>query len=124
MWYRLRRADGSPDPCNAGTFVAADGPAKALHAGDLGLAEHGSWKSPRSKAEYPARWNLAAPALGLELEVTPALADQELDVSFRYWEGAVDVRGKRAGRELTGRGYVELVGYGDQELGSRLRAAR
>lgn len=124
MWYRLRRADGRLDPCNAGTFVAADGSARALLAGDLELAEYGKWKSPRSQAEYPARWKLAAAALDLELEVTPALADQELDVSFRYWEGAVDVRGRHAGRELLGRGYVELVGYGEQKPGERQRPAR
>jgi predicted secreted hydrolase len=39
------------------------------------------------------------------------LADQELDVSVRYWEGAVDVTGTRAGRTAAGVGYVELTGY-------------
>jgi len=45
--------------------------------------------------------------LGLDLEIAPVLADQELDVGTRYWEGAVVVAGKVAGR-----GYVEMVGYG------------
>jgi len=42
--------------------------------------------------------------------VRPVLADQELDTSVRYWEGAVDVA--RDGTPV-GRGYVELTGYGD-----------
>lgn len=124
MWYRLRRKDGSVDPCNGGTFVAADGSARTLRAGELELGEQGPWKSPRTGADYPDRWTLAVPELDLELEVTPALADQELDVTFRYWEGAVDVRGKHAGREVKGSGYVELVGYTEQKPGSLSRAAR
>jgi predicted secreted hydrolase len=47
----------------------------------------------------------------LDLDVRPALADQELDVSFRYWEGAVEIAGTRRGRPVGGRGYVELTGY-------------
>ena len=31
----------------------------------------------------------------------------------RYWEGAVGVAGTAAGRPVAGRGYVELVGYGE-----------
>ena len=121
MWYRLRRKDGSEDPCNGGSFVAADGSRTALVAGELTLEADQTWTSPRSKANYPAHWRLHCQTLGLELEVLPALADQELDTTFRYWEGAVDVRGSRAGRALGGRGYVELVGYTEQPLRSGLR---
>ena len=43
----------------------------------------------------------------------PRLADQELMVGPRYWEGAVGVAGTAAGRLIAGQGYVELVGYGE-----------
>jgi predicted secreted hydrolase len=69
------------------------------------------WRSPRSGARYPSRWRLRIPSEGLDLDVTPRLADQELDVSFRYWEGAVAVEGTRRGTPVTGQGYVELTGY-------------
>ena len=49
----------------------------------------------------------------LRLEVAPRLADQELIVGTRYWEGAVTVTGVAAGRPVSGQGYVELVGYGE-----------
>ncbi len=62
---------------------------------------------------YPSRWRLAIPGAGLRVEITPRLADQELIVGTRYWEGAVRVEGAAAGRAITGRGYVELVGYGE-----------
>jgi predicted secreted hydrolase len=47
----------------------------------------------------------------LDLRVRPVLADQELNLWVRYWEGAVDVTGSSRGRTVTGRGYVELTGY-------------
>jgi predicted secreted hydrolase len=62
---------------------------------------------------YPSRWRLAVPAAALDLEITPRLADQELIVGTRYWEGAVRLEGTADGRPIAGRGYVELVGYGE-----------
>jgi predicted secreted hydrolase len=45
--------------------------------------------------------------------VRPILANQELAVSFRYWEGAVDVTGTRRGQPIAGRGYLEMTGYAE-----------
>ncbi|EHQ51756.1 secreted hydrolase-like protein [Ectothiorhodospira sp. PHS-1] len=42
------------------------------------------------------------------MEIRAVRPDQEMDLSVRYWEGAVDVL--EAG-EVTGRGYVEMTGY-------------
>jgi predicted secreted hydrolase len=53
------------------------------------------------------------PGAALTLEIVPRLADQELIVGTRYWEGAVRVDGIADGRPIAGRGYVELVGYGE-----------
>jgi predicted secreted hydrolase len=117
MCYRLRRADSSRDPFDAGTFVHADGTSTALSAADLELSVERTWRSPRSAAEYPASWRIAVPSLELSLEVQPLIADQELDVDFRYWEGAVELRGKRGVLPVRGRGFVELVGYTDQRPG-------
>ena len=64
------------------------------------------------RAQYPSRWQLRATgAAPFELDVTPLLADQELRVLVRYWEGAVAVRGTRSGRPVTGYGYLEMTGY-------------
>jgi len=107
MFYRLRRKDGSADRFSAGAIVDATGSARALSLDDVTLEPVGAWTSPRSGAHYPARWRLRMAGLGLDLEISPVLADQELDVGTRYWEGAVVVAGTVAGR-----GYVEMVGYG------------
>jgi predicted secreted hydrolase len=113
MVYRLRRRDGAVDPYSTGALVAADGGTRPLAAGDVTLDARDHWTSPRSRVRYPSRWRLAIPSAGLSLEITPRLADQELIVGPRYWEGAVRVEGTDAGRPIAGRGYVELVGYGD-----------
>ncbi len=113
MYYQLRRRDGSVDPHSAGVLVAADGSYRRVGAGEVDLAVTGRWESPRDGALYPARWRLRV--ADLDLEVTPRLADQELDLLVRYWEGAVAVAGTAGGRPVSGRGYVELTGYAGGE---------
>ena len=46
------------------------------------------------------------------MEIQPLIPDQELAVSFVYYEGATTVTGTRDGKPITGVGYVELTGYG------------
>jgi len=110
MFYALRDRDGRRDPYSAGTWVAADGEARRLATAEVQIVATGSWRD-RTGARYPAGWRLSVPSLALEVRVRPVLADQELETSPRYWEGAVDVSGQREGHAVEGRGYVELVGY-------------
>jgi predicted secreted hydrolase len=113
MIYRLRRRDGSIDAHSAGSLIAADGATRPLAGGDVTLDPLDHWTSPRSRVRYPSRWRLTVPGSELTLEIVPRLADQELIVGTRYWEGAVRVDGIADGRPIAGRGYVELVGYGE-----------
>jgi predicted secreted hydrolase len=123
MFYQLRRADGSADPFSAGVWIDSAGRATRLTAQDVTVEVLDRWNSPRGGI-YPARWRLTVPSARLSLEVTPVLADQELDVSVRYWEGAVDVTGTRAGRTAAGVGYVELTGYAGTSLERARRTPR
>jgi predicted secreted hydrolase len=113
MVYRLRRRDGTADAHSAGSLIGADGATQPLALDDVTLEVLDHWTSPRSRVRYPSRWRLTVPGAGLTLEIAPRLADQELIVGTRYWEGAVRVDGRAAGRPIAGRGYVELVGYGE-----------
>ena len=125
MFYRLRRTDGSTDVFSAGTWIAADGTTAPLASTDVAIDGLDRWTSPIDGAVYPARWRLRSSALRLDLEVNPVLADQELDLNVRYWEGAVDARGTRNGNPVAARGYVELTGYAREPgAGSGLRPAR
>jgi predicted secreted hydrolase len=119
MLYALRRRDGSTDPASAGSVIAADGTSQPLLASDFAIEVLDRWASPRGGL-YPARWRLRVPSAGLDLEVVPVMADQELDTTPRYWEGAVDVRDQTAGGRAAGRGFVELVGYATGDRGATL----
>ncbi len=107
MAFQLRDATGTPTYGTA-TVVAPSGEAEKLTMGDFDLAVTRRWTSPHSGAVYPAGWTLNVPGQNLDLRVTPVLDDQELNVSVRYWEGAVRVEGEGGVR---GVGYVEMTGY-------------
>lgn len=109
--FHIRRADGSVDPFSAGTFIDVDGAVTPLTRDDFTIDVTARWRSPHSGAAYPAGWVVSAPSLGLRLTVEPWLADQELNVSYTYWEGAVQINGQRGDRAVRGNGYVELTGY-------------
>jgi len=111
MLYRMRRSDGTADPASSGTVVDSTGASRTLPLAEFQIAGSGGWRSPRSGARYPAAWRVRVPAEALDLSIRPLLADQELDVSFRYWEGAVSIAGTHRGRPVQGFGYVELTGY-------------
>ncbi len=110
MFYQLRRSDGSIDPFSSGTLTDPAGNATTLTQDAVILEVLDTWRSSRG-ARYPSRWRLRLPAQDLTVEIKPILANQELDVSIPYWEGAVDIDGSRDGYAINGRGYVELVGY-------------
>jgi predicted secreted hydrolase len=110
MFYALRDEDGRRDAHSAGTFVDAAGHATALMNEDVDIQVLRHWDSPRG-GSYPAQWKLTVRSLGLELQLTPQLADQELATQPRYWEGAVNATGTRGAVPVSAQGYVELVGY-------------
>jgi len=107
-------------PANA-TVAAPPGqlPIRILDARAAGLTVTGRWTSPASGVTWPSGWRLSFPDADLDLTLEPIFAAQELDISFRYWEGAVRVTGTATGEPVTGWGYAELTGYG--ATGSRLR---
>ena len=113
MVYLLRRRDGTVDQFSGGTLVAADGTAQRLEVGDVRVETLTHRTSPHSGVRYPARWRLSVPSAELGLELQPRLADQELRVGMRYWEGTVGVVRAKGGRAVVGQEYVELVGYGE-----------
>lgn len=119
MHYQLRRRDGSADLYSAGVDIPPQGEAVRLSRDEVHIEVLSTWRSPRSGTTYPARWRFSVPSRQLVLDITPAQADQELPVTVLYWEGAVRIHGTRAGQPITGRGYVELTGYGDAALQPR-----
>jgi predicted secreted hydrolase len=111
MLFQIRREDSSIDPFSSGTWISADGSTQQLALGDFEITVQNTWHSPHTGATYPAKWNISIPSQKLILEITPQLPDQELRVSYSYWEGAVRVQGRINDTIATGNGYVELTGY-------------
>ncbi len=111
MLYLMRTADGSVDYAS-GTLIDGQGVAEYLTMGDFVVDVLETWTSPSTDARYPSRWRVRLPSAGLDFELRGLAADQEnrsrLPGRVYYWEGAVEVSGG-----VTGRGFVELAGYGD-----------
>ncbi len=116
MFYSLRKNDGSRDPYSAGTWITADGHSMHLSNDDVSIDVEDHWDSPLG-GTYPMAWRVRIPQADLDLRLRPVLDAQELRTAVRYWEGAVDVVGRKAGMPVEGRGYVELTGYARRDPG-------
>ena len=118
MLGRLRRKDGSTDPYSAGTFVDKDGRGRHLTVSDFVVTPGPLWTSKETGGRYPVEWTVRVPPLGIEAAVTTRLPDQELTSKLSgmpvYWEGAIEISGKRGGAPLNGTGYLEMTGYAGQ----------
>ncbi|WP_405243108.1 lipocalin-like domain-containing protein [Lentisalinibacter salinarum] len=111
MYYRLRQTDGGSAPYSGGILVDPDGGVAARYGADQARLEAtGYWTSPETGVRYTVAWRLQVPHLGIDLAVTPRMPGQELDLSVRYWEGAITVEGERDGTPVTGVGYAEHAG--------------
>lgn len=115
MVYHIRDREGQPNAFSSGTFVDAEGNSTHLAREDFELEATAYWRSPQTGAEYPNGWRLRVPRFEIDITVAPTLKNQELDTRgttmIVYWEGTCNVQGTRAGDEIKGRAYVELVGY-------------
>ncbi len=113
MLYQLRDKNGSKDSHSSGTLISPDGQSRHILHHEFSITAKKFWTSPHTQATYPASWTLTLPEG--ELHVTPDFSDQELydlrSISGSYWEGSVSIKGKLQGKPVSGKGYVELVGY-------------
>lgn len=111
MFFQIRREDGSIDPYSSGTLVKPNGDVVGLAREDFEIEVQDSWRSSESGAEYPALWRVEIPGIDLQLQIQPSLPDQEMNLSYTYWEGAVDATGTSNGESISGVGFVEMTGY-------------
>jgi predicted secreted hydrolase len=112
MAFRMRGLNGEPRWAGA-TLQQADGGTQTLDFGDVTFTPGRKWVSPRTGIAYPVQWHVRAGSREFDLE--PLLDDQENDTRLStgaiYWEGAVRAYERR---QLIGRGYLELTGYGER----------
>lgn len=110
MYYQMRKNDGSPDVFSKGVLVDESGKSQLIKKDDVILTVKDNWLSP-TEEKYPSGWRLQIPEKEIDLNITPAVKNQLMNVAVRYWEGSVEIKGTRSGSIINGRGYVELTGY-------------
>jgi predicted secreted hydrolase len=126
-WFAINLADGTDlalslvrDPTGSTAFAYAtlrrpDGTVLNLPAEAFSVRATGRWASAKTGTVYPAGWRIVLPAERLSIDLTPTVADQELDArptsGVVYWEGSQRVTALRGGKPIAGEGYVELTGY-------------
>jgi predicted secreted hydrolase len=111
----VRDRDGTY-PLVYGTLVTRAGETRHLESDAFTVDVTDRWTSPTTGADYPAGWRIELPAESLVIDLSPTVAQQELDTRATtgvvYWEGSQLVEATRDGRALGGEAYVELTGYG------------
>lgn len=107
MLYQIRSKKGGIDPYSSGSLIESDGSVHSLSVDDFKIEALNTWKSSITGNVYPSRWLITIPRHRIALTVVPSQPNQELPLTFTYWEGAVRVEGDN----VTGNGYVELTGY-------------
>jgi len=112
MLYQIRLRDGAIDPCSSGKWIDRDGHTVDIANGEFVLQPTRFWTTADKRATYPIGWRLKIEKLGLDAEISTPVENQELNVGVRYWEGCVRVKGTRDQQGVTGKGYLELTGYG------------
>ncbi|MEW6731105.1 MAG: lipocalin-like domain-containing protein [Acidobacteriota bacterium] len=115
MAFQLRDKDGKPTRFSEVTLIETDGSLRRFSQQEFSITPLGSWTSQVTGTVYPSGWQLNIPTLEAELQIEPVLRAQELDTRGStmviYWEGATTIAGRLAQQPVTGRSYVELVGY-------------
>ena len=100
-----------------GSCVVVDEEGERTFYDGEGLLFEGSeiWQSTRTFQEFPTRWFLSVPEAELSLTMRAAFDDQELITLLSqpsFWEGKVVAEGERAGRDVSGSGFVQRRGFG------------
>lgn len=106
MFYRLREKSGTSSSRSAGKLVDEAGEV-TLRLEDVVLTPR-RWWSSSDGIRYPVSWELEIKPLQRRLLIDALVDDQEMDVSVRYWEGAVRIS---EDGKIVGQGYLEMTGY-------------
>ena len=115
MAYRIRRSDGTQDPCSSLTWVDQKGTLTRYLGKEFSIDSLSTWKSPRTKIRYPMGIRLCTEDPETKkmtvFFLLPLTKNQELVGSggLSYWEGACRVLNSH--QEEVGSAFLELTGY-------------
>ncbi|MBU1112218.1 MAG: lipocalin family protein [archaeon] len=123
MVFDIRGEKNLKKDVMGGTYVDKNSKKVDLKAGDFKIKILSKWTNPKTKITYPSGWEIEVPKLNINIKITPIVKGQEISRTITtpvsYWEGACTVEGKKGGKKIIGKSYVELTGY-DQRFLARL----
>ncbi len=105
MYYQLRDTNGNAHPNSGGNLTSLMGTQSAITPQQMRLEEEIYWQAPDGK-QYAIGWHMIFQENDWLIQAV--FDDQLMDVTFQYWEGAVEVLDSSSG-VLVGRGYLEMV---------------
>jgi predicted secreted hydrolase len=110
MLFQLRAAAHRENeaPFRHAVLISANGATRALDSERVVLEVLETRRV--AGRTLPLRWSVVLEEIGRRLEITARFDEQWMDVDFPYWEGVVIAQGE--GPLNSGRGYMELTGYG------------
>jgi predicted secreted hydrolase len=115
MLFLLRNEEGRLSQSSSGTFIDISGKPRHLTKDDFDVDILNTWKSPRSRAEYPVHWQISIIPLAIQITAKANVPDQEMrtlkTTGVTYWEGSISINGSVGKHPIKGSGYVELTGY-------------
>lgn len=118
MIYQIRNEQGERSGEATSALVLRDGTIEKIPSEQYEIRTTRTWTSPHTGGVYPMGWIIALPRYQGELRVEPVMEDQEMQTrrttGTSYWEGAIRLSGTWRGARVTGKGYVELVGYSER----------
>jgi predicted secreted hydrolase len=105
MYYQLRDQQGGTHASSSGNFTSLLGTQTGISPQAMALEELESWTAPDG-TNYTTAWRMRYG--NNDWIIRAAFADQLMDETFQYWEGAVYVLDANSNIPV-GRGYLEMV---------------
>ena len=98
-----------------GTYTDSAGRRFDLKSNQISIQELACWKSTKSKANYPTKWQIVVKDIDIAVQLEVAFPNQELKLNFApfmnfyYWEGMSYANGKIRDKQVHGKAYVEMT---------------
>lgn len=108
MLYQLRNSDGSRDTYSHAVEIDHTGTGVEIPIHNIELTTTRWWQSDDG-IRYPVAGKIYRTDTNETIVFEPLSDNQELDLTIRYWEGAILLTAPD-GKQV-GRGYMELTGY-------------
>ncbi len=108
MLYQLRRNDGSRDDFSHAVEIDQNGNTNEISIENINIKITRWWQSDTGN-RYPVAGVIHRTDTDETLNFTPLIDNQLLDLTVRYWEGAITLTDQE--NNPVGRGYMELTGY-------------